>query len=185
MGGADKSALAIGERPILARQLEVLRDVASEIFIVGPPPACLPPGIRAVADHIPGAGALGGIYTAIVESPCARTLVLGCDMPFVSAALLQRLASEDADLVIPRTARGYEPLCAIYAKSCAGNIRQRIERGELQASLPPRGVRVVELGPDVLAALDPGGWMLTNVNTPDDHVRARSLADRITKDNAP
>jgi molybdenum cofactor guanylyltransferase len=181
MGGADKSALRVGDQPILERQLQMLRDITTDVFLVGRQPAGLPPGIRVVPDRIPGAGALGGIYTAIVESPCARTLVLGCDMPFVSPLLLQRLASEDADLVIPRTSRGYEPLCAIYAKSCAENIRVRIEHGELQASVLPGGVRVIELGPDVLAALDPGRRTFTNVNTPDDHRRARSLADRITK----
>lgn len=182
MGGADKSALPVGDRPILARQLAVLQDLASDIFVVGRPPAGLPPEMRAVADRLPGTGALGGIYTAIVESRCARTLVLACDLPFVTAALLRRLASEEADLVIPRTARGLEPLCAIYAISCAGNIRERIEHGDLRAAVPPDGLRVVEIGPDVLAALDPGGWTLTNVNTPDDHTRARSLADRITED---
>jgi hypothetical protein len=52
----------------------------------------------------------------------------------------------------------------------------------LQASILPPGVSVVELGPDVLASLDPHGWTFTNVNTPDDHTRARNLADRITEE---
>jgi molybdenum cofactor guanylyltransferase len=181
MQGADKSALDVGGQPILARQLEVLSRVASHLFVVGRAPAGLPAGVPVVPDRIPGAGALGGIYTAIVESPCDRTLVIGCDMPFVTLALLERLAAEEADVVIPRTVQGYEPLCAIYTRACAEGIRDRIEHGDLRASVPPAGVRMVELGPDVLAALDPRGAALTNVNTPDDHARARSLADRITE----
>jgi molybdopterin-guanine dinucleotide biosynthesis protein A len=180
MGGADKSALVVGGVPILERQLAALRTVAQAVFLVGRrPPRGLPPGLRVVPDRHPGAGALGGIFTAITESPYDRTLVLGCDMPFVAPRLLERLAAEHADVVIPRTARGYEPLCAIYTKACAEGIRERIDHGELQASVLPAGVRVVELGPDVLAAIDPGGWMLANVNTPEDHERARSHADRI------
>jgi molybdenum cofactor guanylyltransferase len=182
MQGADKAALEVGGQPILARQLAILAHVASDIFVVGRRPAGLPRGVRVVPDRIADAGTLGGIYTAIVESPCERTLVLGCDMPFVSRALLERLAAEDADVVIPRTAHGYEPLCAIYTKACADGIRERIEHGDLRASVPPDGVRLVELGPDVLAALDPQGTALTNVNTPEDHARARRLADRITQD---
>jgi molybdenum cofactor guanylyltransferase len=182
MAGADKGTLAVGGRSILDRQIEVLRELVSEIFVVGRPPAALRPALRVVEDRLPGTGALGGIYTAIVESPCDRTLVLACDMPFVHAAVLRRLAAEEADIVIPRTARGYEPLCAIYARSCAEKIRERIEHGDLQASILPPGVSVVELGPDVLASLDPHGWTFTNVNTPDDHTRARNLADRITEE---
>jgi molybdenum cofactor guanylyltransferase len=182
MRGADKSALDVGGQPILERQLDVLARVAAEVFVVGRPPAGLPAHVRVVADRIAGAGTLGGIYTAIVESPFERTLVVGCDMPFVTVALLERLAAEKADVVMPRTARGYEPLCAIYTKACAEGIRERIEHGDLRASVPPAGVHVIELGPDVLAALDPHGSALINVNTPEDHARARRLADRITQE---
>jgi hypothetical protein len=62
-------------------------------------------------------------------------------------------------------------------------MRQRIERGEFQASTLPAGLRVVELGPDVLDAYDPEGLAFVNINTPHDYARARELADRITEDN--
>jgi molybdopterin-guanine dinucleotide biosynthesis protein A len=180
MGGADKGALEVGGTRILDRQLAVLRQVASTVFLVGRAPLGLPPDIRVVLDAMPGCGSLGGIYTAIVESPCDRTLVVGCDMPFLSVALLERLAAEEADLAIPRTARGYEPLCAIYGRACAPGIRERIDHGELQASILPRGVRIAELGPDVLTAYDPDGLLFENVNTPHDYARAKGSRNRIT-----
>jgi molybdopterin-guanine dinucleotide biosynthesis protein A len=183
LGGLDKKTLTVGGPAILERQLTVLREVADPIFVVGGPGALVPPWLRVVPDAMAGAGALGGIYTAIVESPCDRTLIVACDMPFLSGALLARMAAEVADLVIPRGERGYEPLCAIYAKACAAPMRQRIERGELKASRLPDGLRVVELGPDVLAAYDPEGLTFVNINTPHDYERARDLADRITEDN--
>lgn len=177
LGGANKAALEIGGRRILDRQLAVLRDVACTVFLVGGDPAEAPDGVRVVPDAIAGAGALGGIYTAIVASPCDRTIVVGCDMPFLSAALFRRLAEEDADLVIPRSARGYEPLCAVYGRSCAAPIRARIDRGALQASVLPDGVRVKELGPEVLAAYDPDGLLFVNVNTAHDYERAKALME--------
>jgi hypothetical protein len=97
-------------------------------------------------------------------------------------ALLERLAAEDADLVIPRSARGYEPLCAVYGKACAPGIRHRIEHGELQASVLPRGLRIAELGPEALAACDPDGLLFVNVNTPHDYARANDSRNRITND---
>jgi molybdopterin-guanine dinucleotide biosynthesis protein A len=177
LGGANKAALEIGGVRILDRQLAVLRDVASTVFLVGGDSAQVPSGLRVVPDAIPGAGTLGGIYTAIVESPCDRTIVVGCDMPFLSAALFRRMAAEDADLVIPRSARGYEPLCAVYGRSCAAPIRARIDQGALQAAVLPGGMRVKELGPEELAAYDPDGLLFVNVNTPHDYERAKALME--------
>lgn len=177
-GGADKGALDVGGLRILDRQLEVLRRVASTVFIVGAESeAWGERGVRAVPDEIPGAGSLGGIYSAIIQSPGDRTLVVACDMPFLSAELFERMAETDADLVIPRSRRGLEPLCAIYGKACAADIRGRILRGELQASTLPRHVRIAEIGPDVLSAYDPGGLLFVNVNTPHDYERAKTLVE--------
>ena len=180
LGGVDKWTLAVGGAPIRERQLAVLRRIADPVFVVGGT-GTGDAQLHIVPDAYPDAGALGGIYTAIQASPCERTLVVACDMPFLNEDLLRRLADTHADVAIPRTERGYEPLCAIYSRSCAPVIQKRIEHGELQASIPPAGVRIVELGPDVLAAIDPDGLLFVNVNTPHDYARARSLADRITE----
>lgn len=181
LGGAAKALLRVGNQRIIDRQLAALRAVTQTIFIVatdGAPYDGL--GLRVVPDAIAGAGALGGIYTAIVESPAPRTLVLACDMPFVTPALFEALTAaehEAADIVIPRTARGVEPLCAVYTKRCAPSIRERIERGALEASTLPAGMRVVEIGPDALAAFDDGEELFANVNTPHDYARARRLIE--------
>ncbi len=128
-----------------------------------------------VRDAFPDHGALGGIYTAIVTSPHERTLVVACDMPFLNRALLEYMAGIDADLVIPRTSRGYEPLCAVYSRACAPPILERLRRGELEASRLPEGVRVAEVGPETLAAYDPDGLLFVNVNTPHDYERAKEV----------
>ncbi len=131
-------------------------------------PAWRARGLRVVADELPDAGPLGGIYTAITRSPCDRTLVVACDMPFLSAALLRRLADVDADLVIPRSGRGLEPLCAVYSRTCAGDIHDRLMRGEYEASKLPAGVRVAEIDVD-------NDLAFVNVNTPHDYARAKDL----------
>jgi molybdopterin-guanine dinucleotide biosynthesis protein A len=194
-GGALKSALRIGGERIIDRQIAVLRRVADPIFIVAPDAAPFESlGLEVVPDVIPGCGALGGIYTALVTSPCARTLVVAGDMPFLALPLLERLAQDtDADVVVPRTERGYEPLCAVYSARCASPIRRRLESGSLQASRLPEGVHVEELGPETLAAYDPDGLLFVNINTPHDYERARNLIesmpqrpdDRITDEPSP
>ena len=193
LGGANKAALEIGGIRIFDRQIALLHQITSAVFVVGGDRGpWTDTGIRAVADDMPGTGALGGIYTAIRASPCERTLVVGCDMPFLSAAFLRRLAAVDnADLVIPRSRRGYEPLCAVYGRACARDIHERLARRALEASTLPQGVRVAEIGPEVIAAYDPDDLLFVNVNTPHDYARAKGLIevkpkpteDRITTDD--
>jgi molybdopterin-guanine dinucleotide biosynthesis protein A len=134
-----------------------------------------------VADRVRGAGALGGLLTAIAESPADRTIVLACDLPFVTAALLERLATElgtgePVDAVVPRSRRGLEPLCAAYARRCAPYALARLERGALQVAGLLEDVAVRVLEPDALAVYDAGA-LFENVNTPHDHARARGWVE--------
>jgi molybdopterin-guanine dinucleotide biosynthesis protein A len=176
LGGINKGALEIGGAAIADRQLEVLRSVAQDVFVVGhADDVWAARGLRVVPDEIVDAGPLGGIYTALVHSPAERTLVVGCDMPFIAADVLERLAAVDgADVVVARSARGLEPLCAIYSRACAGDIRARLERGAYEASTLPAGFRVAEVG--VERAL-----VFVNVNTPHDYERAKGLVERQPK----
>jgi molybdopterin-guanine dinucleotide biosynthesis protein A len=181
MGGTRKATLTIGGHRIIDRQLDVLRRVADPVFAVSSQTAPADADIHVVRDRYPDHGALGGIFTAIAESPHDRTVVVACDMPFLNAPLLAYMSGLDGDLVIPRTARGLEPLCAVYSKACLEPIRSRLERGELEASVLPGQVKVVEVGPEVLAAYDPDGLMCINVNTPHDYERATKVFEKVSK----
>ena len=168
--------------PILERQVSVLREVTGSIVFVtaGDDRHDTLPGLRVVPDLIPGAGPLGGIYTAIRAASPGRALVVACDMPFLTAAFLRRLVAESAgvDAVVPRTADGYHPLCAVYAASAAARIRQRIQGGQLKVVDALVDLRVRELGPEEIAPYDPDGTLFVNINTPDDYQRALRLPGR-------
>ena len=119
-GGADKALLPIGDARIIDRQLAALslvtgnRDVR---IVAGDRDRYGGLGVRVIADAVADAGPLGGLYTALLDAAHDRVLVLACDLPFVTAALLQRLVAESGagqqvDAVVPRSGRGLEPLCA-------------------------------------------------------------------------
>jgi molybdopterin-guanine dinucleotide biosynthesis protein A len=169
----------VGGERIIDRQLRVLRGLADPVVVVAEDPTPFTGlGLDVIPDLIPGAGALGGIYTAIVSSPRERTIVLAADLPFVNRPLLERFVESAADVVMPRSDRGYEPLCALYARACADAIRRRIDRGELHAAVLPTGVRTDVIESEALMAYDPDGLLFVNINTPHDHERARTLAER-------
>lgn len=182
LGGADKASLTVGRARIIDRQLAAISAVADDVRIVCSDPARYAGlGIRVIPDAIPDAGPLGGIYSALLDAACDRVLVIACDLPFVTAALLARLADESrltggVDAVVPRSARGLEPLCALYRTRCAGVVRERIDRGTLQVAGLLEAISTRILEPDALAPYDEGA-LFENVNTPHDHERARGWVE--------
>lgn len=186
MGGCDKSALDLGGHPLLNRQLAVLRELTTEVLVVGEPdlgPAnprrALPPGVRAVADRLPGRGPLGGLYTALTACRAPQLLVVACDMPFLAAPFLRYLmdAGRDGDVALVRTADGYHPLCASYRVGCAEVIGRRLAAGQLKVTDMLEEVRVRAITPAEVAQFGPEQMLLFNINTPDDYARAGRLAD--------
>jgi molybdopterin-guanine dinucleotide biosynthesis protein A len=177
LGGRNKAALRFGSSTILERQLAVVRRVIDRTVIVANDPslfhAC---GVPVVADLLPGSGPLGGVYTAIQATDSARTLVLACDMPFLTVPLLSFLMAvgEGTDIAIPRTDSGYEPLCATYSRRCVGLLRERIDAGQLKMTdvlANARRLAVREIGVDEIRPYD-HRHVFYNVNTPDDYARA-------------
>jgi molybdopterin-guanine dinucleotide biosynthesis protein A len=179
LGGRDKSALRVGAASILEHQLSVIRDLTPHVLIVGreePPPDY--PSVRAVPDLLPGTGALGGLYTALLEAGTDQVVVLACDMPFLTREFVALLASigethVDADVVLPCDEHGRHPLCASYRARVASRLKRHIDAGELRVRDAVDGLHVREVGPDQLAAYNQEGRLLLNVNTPDDYARAQ------------
>jgi molybdopterin-guanine dinucleotide biosynthesis protein A len=174
LGGRDKSQLVIDGRTILDRQLHVLHRIADRVVIVANEPARFAGlGVPVFGDLVPDAGALGGIYTALALAN-DPVLVVACDMPYLTAPFLTRVmgAAHDVDIVVPRAADGYHPLCACYGQACVDPIRQRLDAGVLKVLDLFDDVHVRTIDPVEIAAFDPDGLLLLNINTPDDLARA-------------
>jgi molybdopterin-guanine dinucleotide biosynthesis protein A len=179
LAGRDKSRLLVGGETIMARQVRELKVVASEILVVGNEQERFEAlALPVVPDVRPGMGSLGGIYTALVSARHERVLVIGCDMPFLTAAFLSRVVEESVgvDIAMPRTQDGWQPLCACYHRRCEAAIARRLETGQLRVVDMIPEFRVREIAPDDVARFDPYGDLLMNVNTPEDLSLARARA---------
>jgi len=180
LGGRNKAALKIGGATVLDRQLARLRGVVDRTIIVAGDAAPFAwTGLPVIPDLRPGDGALGALRTAVHAAQTDRTLVMACDMPFVTEALLGYLvdAGRAADIAIPRTRRGYEPLCATYSRRCADEMARLIAERRFKLSevaLIP-GLIIRELGPDELRPFGPEELLFFNINTSDDYARAIDL----------
>jgi molybdopterin-guanine dinucleotide biosynthesis protein A len=170
--GQDKAMLELGGLPLLDHVLAAAGAVGPRVVVIGRAANGLVahgPDARAAADYlpddIPGRGPLGGLATALRAA--GDVLLLGCDMPLISAAVLRWLAAESdacpaADGVVPRRAGRLEPLCAVYRATCLPLAAARLAEGQgaMQAFIEAGAFEVVDL-PDQFAP------DLANVNTPD------------------
>jgi molybdopterin-guanine dinucleotide biosynthesis protein A len=160
--------------------MALLRGLVARTIIVADHAAAFAwTGLPVIPDLRPGDGALGALRTAILAAQTDRTLVIACDMPFLSPGLLSYLidAGRGVDIAIPRTARGYEPLCATYSSRCADEFTRLIEQQRFtlsEVAMIP-GLIVREIGPDELGPFGPTEVLFFNINTSDDYARALDL----------
>lgn len=176
--GSNKAlSLFRGER-LIERLVRAMRVVTRDLLIVTNTPeeyAFL--GLRMVGDVIPDCGSLGGIYTGLRYMTSPRGMFVACDMPFVRPVFLQYLLdiAGEYDVVVPVTGHGYEPLCAVYAKSCLKPIEANLQTGQLKIAMFFDRVRVRTVHPEETPRFDPR--MLFNVNTPEEYVEALKMLE--------
>lgn len=183
--GRDKGLIPLGGKPLIMHTLARLEGLCDEILVTTNHPdeyAFL--GLRLVADSVPGAGTLHGLKTALKEARGERVLVLACDMPFISRALVEYMLHVDpqADIVVPLVDGEYEPLHAVYARSCLTQVEAALNAGQRRMiSFFPQ-VRVVTVETPELARLDPDGLSFFNINTPEDLAKAERILTKAQPD---
>jgi molybdopterin-guanine dinucleotide biosynthesis protein A len=128
--GTDKALLQLDKQTILENSVRKLKPFFPEILIVGGHPdrhAVL--GARTVPDIYPDCGPLGGIHAALCHASCDQVFITACDMPFWGLRLAHLLFTSSAgyDGAVPTYGDYYEPLLAVYAKSCLPAIEICLE----------------------------------------------------------
>jgi molybdopterin-guanine dinucleotide biosynthesis protein A len=177
--GADKARLEIGGESAAARLASRLASLFEEVLLVGGEPPPEAPG-RRVADAPGPRSALRGLVAALEAASAERVLVVATDLLGVTPELLLALvAAPEAEVVAPKSTAGPEPLCALYRREpTLAEARRRLDAGRLALHELLAALRVEWLEGDALAAVDPDGAALANVNTPEDLLAFRARAAR-------
>ncbi len=170
-GGQDKSRLHISGLSIISRQVAMLQPLTDDLFVVATQrERFADTTLRVVPDVLPGTGVLGAILTALESTDADRVLVVACDLPFLTTALMQRLLdlASDADGAWVHTPSGAEPLIACYRRHAAPRVRQEIEAGRLRAADLGRVLTLGEIGLDELRTFGEPSRLIANINSPKD-----------------
>lgn len=173
--GRDKAALEFRGVPCATRVARVVASLCEEVLLVGGDPPADAPGLRVPDPAGPGC-ALRGLTAALEAARAPRVLVLATDLPLITPDLLLALVAwPEADAVVPRSAEGPHPLCALYRRDAVlPAARERLAAGRLKLQGVLDAVDTAWLEPADLARVDPAGLALTNLNTPADLARAES-----------
>jgi molybdopterin-guanine dinucleotide biosynthesis protein MobB len=176
--GHDKARADFAGATLIEWLLERVAPAFPSVFVVAKDVARFRDlGVPVVADARAVESPTVGVYTAVAASPSPRTLCLGCDIPFVTTALLLELAQrpDSFDAVVPRDVGGLQPLCAVYSRRTLAALEQMLDADERRIDLIFERVHTdyVDLADGRFG--DPRELFL-NVNTPSDLEAARRLA---------
>ena len=178
----DKAWVALADgRPFVGRAIDVLTELADEVFIVANDPRFASLGVPVFVDDHAGAGPLGGIATALRRASHERVLVAACDLPFMSPDvwrfLLQR-ADAAHDAVIPVVDGRWQVLHGVYARAALPTVLNALRSGDLTVETAVRQLRARSVPDEELRAVDPELRSFMNVNTRGDLLVARAADAR-------
>lgn len=185
--GQDKCLIRLANKPLILHVVDRISALVDEIaVVVGSSSqeemfsASLKSKFKVLVDKLNVQSPLVGVLTGFENLSADYSLLLPCDMPFISrqiaTLLLDLCVGKGA--TIPRWPNGYiEPLQSTYHVKSAINAAQKaLGEGKLNlASMIDNisGVRYVSTL--VLQQFDPKLLTFFNVNTPADFKRAESM----------
>jgi molybdenum cofactor guanylyltransferase len=164
--GRDKGALIVDGDTIRNRQIAMLATVCDELLMVGGDHT--DGRTRSVADVVADSGPMGGVHAALTAARHDVVFVIACDMPYVTAPLVEYLLNlaHTADFVVPRTERGYHPLCSVYRRACVDALARRLAERQLKMIDLRADVRTRIVGMEEIEQFGDCRRLLANINTP-------------------
>jgi molybdopterin-guanine dinucleotide biosynthesis protein A len=182
--GRDKALLSIEGAVLVTRTAERVRAAAGSVTLIGAPERYAHLNLPAVADLVPApanhtpatanlapatanrgeaCGPIGGLYTALAMTSADWNLLVACDMPGLTTEFLRELlevaAGRGTACLVPETASGLHPLCAVYHRRNLAVVKSAIndKRFKMHDLL-----RLIQAVPWPVA----DARILENVNTP-------------------
>jgi molybdopterin-guanine dinucleotide biosynthesis protein A len=116
MGGRPKGLMLSSGETIVARWRRMFDALGIPCVLVGRQDAYATLGVEILDDDPPGIGPIGGLVALLARARGRRAIAVGCDMPFVSERLLEKLARapSSACAVAPKRGDVWEPLFARF-----------------------------------------------------------------------
>ncbi len=165
--GRDKAALIVAGKTMADRMLEWLQNHFPQTLIAGDRPDLARPGIAYHPDIYTGSS-LGGLHNGLLHAHTEWIFAVACDMPFPDTRLLAPMLEQrdKASAVVLKTEDGFEPLFALYHKSCLSHLEHLLQEQKFRIQGFFELISVTALDPSHY--IDDWQKALSNLNTPED-----------------
>jgi len=175
--GRDKATLRVTDKALIQQVYDKAKLVFRDIVIVSNHhQSFYGIDVPIIRDAIPVRSSMVGIVSALMAARSPYVFILACDMPYVSREAMEYLLTQvhGEDIIVPCTKYGYEPLHAIYNRSCIPFMLTHIERQRLKVRdlFPYLSVNEVE---DHSTFIHKGIPVFTNINVQEDLSLVRRL----------
>lgn len=174
--GRDKALIDFNGQPIIAHVIETLRALADDVIVVSNrADEYVRFGARIVPDFDPPSGPLGGIAAGLSAAKNSLALVVACDMPFLNKSLLSYLIdrADNVDAVVLQFENEYEPLHAVYRRTCLPFIQEHLAKGDRRVISFFDDIKLLTIPQADWLPLDPTARSISNLNTPEDLQRVQ------------
>jgi molybdopterin-guanine dinucleotide biosynthesis protein A len=182
LGNRNKAFIKLGKYSIIERIVSRLKEAGFEKMIICGCEITIE-NVTSVKDITPHKGPLIGLYSGLIASNSFYNFVVACDMPFLSINLIKYMKDKvgDADVVIPKTKKGIEPLHAIYSKNCLNIIKKKIdeEKGKFSIHSIFSKLKIKYILEEEILQFSLPELAFFNINTLEDLEKAKRLVKEL------
>lgn len=172
--GQDKATLVLDGKSLLERVTGTMQAIFPRV-IVSVRQQRVGLELRQVCDEVTASGPLAGLIAGLAQAETPWVFAVACDMPFVSPALVVKLADFRAghQAVVPMVGGHPQPLAAFYAASALEAMRTSLASGDLSLRGMLGKLDVCFVDEAELRACDPQLRSFFDLDTPQDVAAAK------------
>ena len=188
--GQDKAVQSVGGIRIIDRVITKLSRVVESLTVVidreeRAGELEIDEKVEFIVDCYPDSGSLGGLYSGLKASTTTWSLLVACDMPFISGSLIQYMRSKletgSSDVVIPNFQGRLQTTHALYRNTCLGHIEERLKQRSLRMDGYFSDVEVCTLQEEDFLYIEGSKESFFNVNTPTDLQMAQDMEKNVNR----
>ena len=176
--GKDKANLSFSGRTLLEKITLELSPLFSSI-IVSTKEHRSDCSLPQVPDHSEHHGPLAGLFAGLEHSGTSWIFAVACDMPFISAPLVEYLSMlrEGYDAVVPIASNHPQPMAAFYSRKSLEALRDLMQDGNAHSMREFLDrISVLYVNEEKLREHDPMLRSFFDLDTPHDFEAALDLA---------
>ncbi len=172
--GQDKAALVLGGKTLLENIIATMQQLFPKVIVsVRQPRAGI--DVPQVSDFQRAGGPLVGLISGLKKAETHWVFAVACDMPFVTQAVVSRLAiyRSGHQAVVPLVGGYPQPLAAFYAVSCMDAMQASLNEGDKSLLGMLRKLDVRYVSEAELRDVDPQFRSFFDLDTPQDYLEAQ------------